>query len=153
MKIILDVHYGSNQASVAGVQFRHWSDSRPHRIETAIISGTTEYVPGQFYKRELPCLLKLLRGIAARFEAIVIDGYVHLRPPLEKGLGAHLADALAYPVVILGVAKNPLKSAHRFLPIHRGRSRKPLFISSLGIPTALRGKAIFLKILIWGYKA
>jgi deoxyribonuclease V len=35
---------------------------------------------------------------------------------------------------VIGVAKNPLKIAGRFVPVFRGRSRKPLFVSAIGHP-------------------
>jgi GNAT superfamily N-acetyltransferase len=34
----------------------------------------------------------------------------------------------------LGVAKNSLKIAERFVPVFRGRCRKPLFVSAIGYP-------------------
>ena len=134
MNIILDVHYNGNHAVVAGVQFQDWSGSRPHSAAAAAIATPADYIPGQFYKRELPCLLAFLRKKETPFKTILIDGYVHLQPPLDKGLGAHLADELPYPAAILGVAKNAFKLARQFVPVYRGRSKKPLFVSSLGLP-------------------
>ena len=95
-----------------------------------------------FYERELPCLLAVLEEAEQEFEAIVIDGYVHLRPDVGKGLGLHLAEALAYSPVIIGVAKTPLQVADRFVPIRRGRSANPLFVSALGCPLDDAARAI-----------
>ena len=36
--------------------------------------------------------------------------------------------------MVIGVAKNPLAIADRFVPVLRGRSRKPLLVSSINIP-------------------
>lgn len=40
--------------------------------ESAVI---LPYEPGSFYKRELPCILSLLKDIYKQLDAIVIDGY------------------------------------------------------------------------------
>ncbi len=135
MNAILDVFYGNDTAVVACVQFRDWSDSQPSAVDLTQVEIGAEYVPGQFYLRELPCLLHALEAVAVRFEVIVIDGYVHLKPPLRKGLGAHLAESLAYPATVIGVAKSPLKVADHFMPVLRGRSRRPLFVSAIHLPT------------------
>jgi deoxyinosine 3'endonuclease (endonuclease V) len=134
MNIILDVRYEGGRAAVAGVEFEHWSDRQPHDLTTATVPTPSEYFPGKLYKRELPCLLTLLRGKRTLFKTIIIDGYVHLQPPFEKGLGAYLADALPYPAAIVGVAKTAFKRADRFVPVYRGCSRKPLYVSSWGLP-------------------
>ena len=48
------------------------------------------------------------------------------------GLGAHLQTSLPYATAVIGVAKNPLAVADRFVAITRGRSVKPLFVSAIG---------------------
>jgi deoxyribonuclease V len=49
-------------------------------------------------------------------------------------LGAHLEKILPYSPKVIGVAKNPLRVSDRFVTIFRGKSKKPLFISSVNIP-------------------
>jgi len=142
MKAILDVRYEKGRAIVACVRFRNWSDSRPAGVRITEVEVQADYVPGRFFERELPCLLHALKQERTRFEVIVIDGYVHLKPPLRKGLGRHLAEALPYPAVVVGVAKNPLKIADRFLSVYRGRSRRPLFVSAIHISTERAGELI-----------
>jgi deoxyribonuclease V len=134
MNAILDVCYRDGTATVACVQFGDWSNSRPVAASATAVGIEAEYQPGQFYLRELPCLLRALEREASRFEIIVIDGYVHLKPPLTKGLGAHLADRLTYRVAVIGVAKSPLRVADQFVPVLRGNSRQPLFVSAAHFP-------------------
>ena len=134
MNIILDVHYSGKRALVAGVQFQHWTDSQPQSTVTAVHPVSADYTPGQLFKRELPCLLAVLQNEPEAFETVIVDVYAHLQPPLEKGLGAHLADRLPYPAIIIGVAKTAFKLSRRVEPVYRGRSKKPLFVSSLGLP-------------------
>ena len=52
------------------------------------------YVPGQFYRRELPCLLAVFGLVRQPLEIILIDGYVWLDAQGMPGLGGHLFDAL-----------------------------------------------------------
>ena len=134
MNAALDVHYTANTAAVACVGFRGWEDGRPVRSELHRLPVPERYVPGRFFLRELPCLLHALQRAPDRFRILLIDGFVHLKPPLEKGLGAHLAGALRYPAAVIGVAKNPFPMADRFVPVFRGRSRRPLFVSSVNLP-------------------
>jgi deoxyribonuclease V len=133
MNAILDVCYRNGMAAVACVQFSNWTDSHPNAVSISELDVQAGYVPGRFFERELPCLLYALKRETVRFEVIVIDGFVHLKPPLKKGLGFHLAESVSYPVAVIGVAKNPLKVADRFLPVLRGRSGKPLFVSAINI--------------------
>lgn len=134
MKAAVDVCYRRTQARAAGLIFEDWTDSAPASVFQIRLPPQKPYRPGRFFERELPCLLALLRPIAFRFEAIVIDGYVHLCDEAGKGLGVHLFESLAYSPTIIGVAKNPLKVADRFVPVYRGSSRKPLFVSAIGCP-------------------
>jgi deoxyribonuclease V len=132
MKAALDVYYESDRSTAACVVFKNWSDSKPTELIRAVVPSTSQYRAGRFYLRELPCLTSALQQAGEEFETIVIDGYVHLKDDVGKGLGMHLFESLPYSPVVIGVAKNPLKVADHFVPINRGRSRKPLFISATG---------------------
>ncbi|MCF8111508.1 MAG: endonuclease V [Desulfobacteraceae bacterium] len=132
MKAALDVHYKESTGVAACVVFRDWTDGRPADVVTAQVCGVGPYRPGRFYERELDCLTAVLGKTGIRFDTIVIDGYVHLNNETGRGLGAHLRDALSYFPVIVGVAKNPLKTADNFVIICRGKSKKPLFVSAAG---------------------
>jgi deoxyribonuclease V len=132
MKAVLDVHYRSDGAVAACVVFRDWQDGEPTRLVRATISVAERYRAGAFHERELPCLMTVLEEAGEQFDTIVIDGYVHLRPDVGKGLGEHLAHALSYSPVVIGVAKNRLRVAQRLVPIIRGRSAKPLYVSAVG---------------------
>jgi deoxyribonuclease V len=131
MNAALDVHYLHDRASAACVTFESWTDSEASEVFRVSVPGVRPYRPGHFFQRELSPLLAVLEEAGEEFSHIIIDGYVHLKEN-KMGLGAHLHEALRYPVVIIGVAKNPLSIADRFEAIHRGRSAKPLFISSIG---------------------
>lgn len=133
MKAAIDVYYEHSKWVAACVVFADWPDSGPVEVVCACGSDPRPYRPGRFYQRELPCLLSVLKRAEREFETILIDGYVHLETGSGKGLGARLFEALAYSPAVVGVAKNPLKIADRFVPICRGRSKKPLFVSAIGL--------------------
>jgi deoxyribonuclease V len=131
MKAVLDVHYAEHNANAACVTFESWVDREALGVFRVAVPCPRPYHPGRFFERELDPLLAVLEVTGAKFSHIVIDGYVHLQAN-TLGLGGHLHDALAYPAIVIGVAKNPLAVADRFTPVLRGRSTRPLFVSSIG---------------------
>ena len=82
MLLAIDVQYEDDSAVAAGVLFSSWMDeacdgkSSPpeNRTVTKTVTGIAPYEPGNFYKRELPCILKLLDEVNLdEVTAIVID--------------------------------------------------------------------------------
>lgn len=142
MKAVLDAHYRSGRAAAACVLFAHWGDDRPRDVVCADAPVAAPYRAGRFYARELPCLLAVLARAGQRFEVVVVDGYVHLRHAAGRGLGLHLFESLGGATTVIGVAKTPLTIAGRCIPIHRGRSRRPLFVSAAGDPLGQAAEAI-----------
>src|SRR4051812_26327014 len=94
VKACVDVDYRGDDAVAACVTFRDWADAAPAGQLVQAIRGVEPYVPGEFYKRELPCLLAVLGRVADPVELVVIDGYVWLADEARPGLGAHLYEAL-----------------------------------------------------------
>lgn len=134
MILSVDVDYRDTGAFIAGISFSHWEDARESGIFTSTLGIIDDYVPGEFYRRELPCILKLVEEHAISPETIVIDGFVYLGGNREPGLGSHLYDALSGKVKVVGVAKRPFKGIPQKCELLRGRSRKPLYITSAGMP-------------------
>ena len=136
MIVCFDVDYRENTAHIGGLVFLEWEDAEPFRAYQMVIEGVHDYVPGEFYKRELPCLIQLLDQITEPIHVIVVDGYVWLSEE-TKGLGAYLYEAIRGSVPIVGVAKNKFQRANTAIEVLRGESEKPLFVSSTGIETEL----------------
>jgi len=101
------------------------------------------YVSGEFYKRELPCLLEALKGLSD-IELIVVDGYVWLDEPTHKGLGLYLYNALEKKVPIIGVAKAKFGDTPKECELLRGESSKPLYITSINFSLEKAKEAIAL---------
>ena len=133
MKLAIDVDYNNNAAHIAGVAFTAWKDAEPSAIYTSELSGIEAYEPGNFFKRELPCILKLLQEHRLTPEYIIIDGFVYLDVYNEPGLGKHLHDTLNGASAIIGVAKRPFKSTPESCEVYRGQSSKPLYITAEGV--------------------
>jgi deoxyribonuclease V len=138
LKAALDVHYDEarQRAWVAAVVFCSWADAAPAFTRAREHRGLEPYASGQFFRRELPCLLPLVDALRreAALQVIVIDGHVDLRAG-RPGLGRHLFDELGGEVEIVGVAKSPFAGSLS-VPVYRGASRRPLWISATGSTTS-----------------
>jgi deoxyribonuclease V len=55
MILAIDVHYHNTRATAAGVIFPFWESEIPIEELFVEIESVAEYLPGQFYLRELPC--------------------------------------------------------------------------------------------------
>lgn len=101
MILSIDVQYSGNTAFVAGVAFKDWCSESPEKEFVSILHDIAEYEPGNFYKRELPCILRLIEEHNLMQETIVIDGYVfldverrHAKRVLPSSLGSISPNAL-----------------------------------------------------------
>ena len=132
MIAVLNVGYdeGSHSARAAAVVFAKWQDAEPISEYTVQCSDIQDYVPGEFFKRELPCLTLVLETIQEPLDLIIIDGYVSMGD--KPGLGMHLWDTLDGKVPILGIAKTRFHAAYA-IEITRGKSQAPLFVTAVGI--------------------
>ena len=143
--LAVDVHYQDNQAFVAGITFSSVSQSAPSEVYYSQLEVPSEYQSGEFYKRELPCITKLIKEHDLKPDLIIIDGYVHLDDSGKKGLGAHLADYLydnSIETKVIGVAKNPRVGAPEVWNVYRGESSKPLYVDSVGIRSDIARRLI-----------
>ena len=118
----------------ACVSIRDWSDAEPASQCQLTIDDVAEYEPGQFYRRELPCLSAILATLPRRPAVVVIDGYVDLDDRHRPGLGRHLHESLDRAVPVIGVAKNPYRQTKHAAEVRRGSSDRPLFETAAGTP-------------------
>lgn len=132
MILAIDVHYKETYAKAVGVLF-DWDDEKPIDVITTTISEVAEYETGQFYKRELPCILKLLEKVDLQtIECIIIDGHVYVNNDKSFGLGGYLFKELGCKIPIIGLAKKSFINTEKVsFPIFRGQSKIPLYVSSI----------------------
>jgi deoxyribonuclease V len=133
MLLAVDVHYRVDSAVTAGLLFDQWSASEPVRELVIPISEVAAYKSGHFFRRELPCILALLRRLPDVPEIIVVDGYVDLGPEQRPGLGRHLFQALQGQAAVIGVAKTLFKDTPAIAAVYRARSRRPLYVTAAGM--------------------
>jgi deoxyinosine 3'endonuclease (endonuclease V) len=76
-----DTYYFEDKANTACVGVEAWNDKHIAFEAKQILSDVADYESGAFYKRELPCLLSLLKTMELNTatDIIVVDGYVVLR--------------------------------------------------------------------------
>jgi deoxyribonuclease V len=130
----VDVDYRGDEAWAACVLLRDWADAESAGEVVEHLTGVAPYEPGQFYRRELPCLLAVLAKAADALDAVVVDGYVWLAEG-RPGLGGHLYEALGGKVPIIGVAKTRFASGAAEAVV-RGASRRPLYVTAAGMDLA-----------------
>ncbi|WP_299223499.1 endonuclease V [uncultured Psychroserpens sp.] len=135
MFLALDVHYKTNYAKSVGLNFLNKGDEVAQETFIDIINEVAAYEPGQFYKRELPCLLKTISKVdLSIINAIIVDGHVYIDNDQNYGLGGHLYETLDKKVPIIGVAKRAFHANKATVKeVYRGTSQNPLHISAIGI--------------------
>lgn len=127
-----DVQYANNStAQAAGLIFDEWAAEAAASEVVVPVNGILDYEPGEFFRRELPCLLKIIEAIQRPIDLIVVDGYVWLDEG-RPGLGAKLFEEINQTIPVIGVAKTRFRNASA-TEILRGTSNSPLFITSVGI--------------------
>ena len=133
MILAIDVHYKQTYAKCVGVLF-DWQDEKPQQVIIEKLTNVAEYVPGLFYKRELPCILAVIEKINLQdLEAIIVDGHVFIDNDFGSGLGGHVWEALSHKKPIIGLAKRAFYANEKTnVPLLRGSSENPIYISAIG---------------------
>jgi deoxyribonuclease V len=131
----VDVNYRDAGAVAACLCFHAWCDGKSASESVVPISDVEPYQSGQFYRRELPCILAVLKSLPELPQVIIIDGCVWLGEQ-QPGLGAHLYETLGRRVAVIGVAKTRFVRAEPVEPVLRGRSRSPLYVTAVGMDVA-----------------
>jgi len=121
------------------IVFERWDDAVPLAEYVATLNGIEPYVPGQFFKRELPCLLTVLEKVREPLEQIIVDGFVLLGG--KPGLGMHLWKSLNGQVAVIGVAKSHFRFVSP-IEVIRGSSKRPLYLSAVGIDPLVAARIV-----------
>ena len=128
----VDVHYlSSGGARAAAVVTADAALSVVLAEHVAVVTEVPPYRPGEFYLRELPPLRAVLHAVRG-LGLLVVDGYADLDPDGRPGLGARAHAEFGIPVI--GVAKSAFRTATHAIPVLRGTSARPLFVTAAGMP-------------------
>jgi deoxyribonuclease V len=132
--VATDVHYlASGGARAAAVVAADAAFSRLTGDRVELVSRVEPYQPGQFSLRELPPLHAALDGLAG-MTLLIVDGYADLDPDGRPGLGARACAEFGVPVI--GVAKTAFRTATHAIPVLRGASARPLYVTAAGMSRA-----------------
>lgn len=140
MIVAFDTYYYNGFSYTVGGVFKTWGDKNVSYFVTSKRTCIdSEYISGELYKRELPCIMQCLDMLNIDdIELIIVDGFVWLSEDgktLTKGLGERLNDAIFHKYgrkkIIVGIAKNKY---HVDIPecevLVRGlEAKKPLYIT------------------------
>jgi len=143
--LAIDVHYEGETAFVAGLTFSDPTQKEPDHIYYSELAAPGEYKSGEFYKRELPCIIKLIEENNLFPSVIIIDGFTYLDDERNQGLGARLEGYFSAQdkyVGVIGVAKNPRKETPKSWEVLRGSSAKPLYVKAAGMNDDFARKVI-----------
>ena len=133
MLCAVDVHYSNAAARAAAVVFSAWESERADHEVVVDIDRVEPYVPGDFYRRELPCIAAVLERVHAELRVILVDGYVWLDAEGTPGLGAHLYRMRGEAAAVIGVAKSSYAGSPHARRVLRGTSLRPLYLTAAGI--------------------
>jgi deoxyribonuclease V len=135
MIIAIDVHYRTEIAKIVAIQFENWTNENAQQIFIDMKTDIAEYEPGAFYKRELPCIVEIMKKIdIPAVTCIVVDGYVYLNDDDKKGLGYYVFELFEGKIPVIGVAKTSFhQNTKNVRPILRGVSTNPLYVTSIGV--------------------
>lgn len=132
-----DTFYYEDFAKTVCIAFENWTSEAESFIYSENTEISSDYESGAFYKRELPCILSLLKKIDLKEgDLIIVDGYVTLDNSGKIGLGGYLYESLNKKYPVIGIAKNGFASEDNLRKtIFRGESKTPLFLTAVGIDT------------------
>lgn len=135
MILITDVCYDeqNNSAHIGGITFSDWtSDDVIDKFEIDKTGIDAEYIPGEFYKREMPCLIKLWNSIPEdvkkNISTVIVDGFYDIWD-CRPGMGHHFKDWLSENgysnIEVVGIAKTKCRETNKFtLPVYRTKESK-----------------------------
>jgi deoxyribonuclease V len=135
MIFAFDTYYTEKTARTVCVGFADWASQAVAFLKTEELPVQDEYESGQFYKRELPCILSLLGKMDVKAgDVIVVDGFVFLDDEGKFGLGGHLFESMSVKLPVIGVAKSNFATiAALKRAVYRGESKKPLYVTAIGM--------------------
>ncbi|PPK96233.1 endonuclease V [Nonlabens xylanidelens] len=144
MILVVDLHYKEDDSAKAVGILCEWEDKEAIEIIIEQLENVEPYVPGEFYKRELPGILKIIERVEfEKIEAIIVDGHVYVDNDKNYGLGGYLWEQLKKKTPVIGVAKRGFYSnKETVIEVIRGNSKNPLYVSAVGVDKEIAARQI-----------
>lgn len=146
MLLALDSYYKDNICNTSLIVFNK-EESETIYADTIYTKVTSDYIPGEFYKRELPGIKKILKKFIKeqpelwnQIHAVIVDSYITLKVGDKEwdGLGAYVnkfLNKIEQPKIIYGVAKSKFGDCDKISgKVYRGKSKKPLYVQTTSAP-------------------
>jgi len=142
MILALDSYYKEDICNTSLVLFANVESQIPIYTDTIFTKVKSKYIPGEFYKRELPGIKKILFKLKldhpeywSSINMIIVDSFITLKTEDKEwdGLGKHLYNTLAEDEkkIIVGVAKSNFGECDKISElVYRGTSKTPLYVQS-----------------------
>lgn len=140
MILTVDVKYNDdNSWKAAALSFNDFTDETYQHLYTLTDKDVditiSEYIPGEFYKRELPIIKALLDTYNLNPDILIVDGYVRIydkeTESMKNGLGAHVKEDLNLSCEVIGIAKTYFHKAEtNTAMVYHGMSNNPLYVQS-----------------------
>ena len=143
MILALDSYYKGDICNTSLVLFENIDSSKPIYTNSIYTKVTSEYIPGEFYKRELPGIKKILNKFIKEHEDlwkkiyyIIVDSYIKLKLGDKEwdGLGAYVYNYLIgieQRKIVYGVAKSKFGDCDKIsYEVYRGKSKTPLYVQT-----------------------
>ncbi|MDK9790652.1 endonuclease V [Vibrio sp. D431a] len=133
MYLAIDAQYNeeTRAGKIAGVLFENETSLKPVSVHITDVEGVLDYEFGSFYKRELPCIEKLITEHALSPDVVIVDGFVDIDG--KPCLGAKLHQSFDGKFAVIGVAKNRYVNVEESSCVTRGNSRRPVYVTSIGV--------------------
>lgn len=135
-------YYGKNDCYTVGIIFNDFKSSEAEKEFSTHIRKFAKYIPGSFWKRELPGILSIIRKVNMdEIGTILIDGYCWLNDnnsqTPRKGIGEVLYETIRtrFPDIhVIGIAKSlfGVYSSDIYTRVMRGKSIRPLYVTIAG---------------------
>ena len=146
MLLALDSYYKDDICNTSLIVFNK-EESKTIYADTIYTKVTSEYIPGEFYKRELPGIKKILKKFIkeqpelwSQIHAVIVDSYITLKVGDKEwdGLGAYVnkfLDKIKQHKIIYGVAKSKFGECDEIsCKVYRGKSKNPLYVQTTAAP-------------------
>jgi deoxyribonuclease V len=131
----VDCHYAHNRVVAAACATSAWDMGTILHKKRIHLPMAEDYVPGAFYKREMPAIIRLLAVCDWHPTHLIVDCYVDLNHD-RPGMGRHLYNFTNASFPVIGVAKSPFAGSKTHVEVRRGKATRPLYVTSAGMPLA-----------------
>lgn len=131
--LALDVAYKGSQYKGVGIVFSEWTQGEPSEVIEIKGRNNAPYIPGEFWKKEVPILKELCKNLD-QIKTIIVDGFLEVLDDRTEELNSsfyeHLMKELkGWKGQVIGIAKSDFgETGKKGYALRWERGGKPLWI-------------------------